>query len=531
MAITIIDDTLPVVPVLNPAFLRLSTDAMITTEAVYPKVTLEFLLTGPNATEVIEFENDLMGSITFTAIASSGTPTNTQFRIKSVGQTIDEWIDQTLVPDLKANHVFTTYFEVMGTEIPGPGKILIRSRTFDDITIPTNTLSNTITTIDNTQTQEVREPNFTVILEILLEKQYLSTAYEVVATLQLNPDDAQRIDNVDLSPHLEPYLSSDLPFFNLSDPSLARSVNAIKRFYYRYAERFGDPPATGDFTSSTLRHAWLAGIPLHKLDTELSTYVNSNPNKFLTWQSRTNPKVVTPTEHQFLYWLNQRDESHETFFPRVMADIYFTNGDTLLNQQLIAATDSNAIRKHRIAIVPAGYTQLDIGSIDPSKVVQRYEVWLEFPGDPIITLTEKFPFIVDYTNHPQSYTFAIPNSLGGLDWISTHGESILTLNNEKESILVDDFRARQVTEALLKEYANDSFTSFSVPICFGTKDEADRARDWLLSRKQAWIVGSDSYIPISINPGQVSPVSDQPGVYQVDIQFRHAFNDNNYGKL
>ncbi|WP_460504208.1 hypothetical protein, partial [Hymenobacter agri] len=146
------------------------------------------------------------------------------------------------------------------------------------------------------------KPNLSFLCEVWVEEVYLSNTFVCLGGTQEQPADAAGRTVFDAQALLDGYLQEHLPTLNQAGPSRADSL--FRRFYFRYAEKFGTPPVAAPLSSQVRHYVVLGGLDFYEapaagLDRWRAYQARVKP--FLTWEP--NDKAVLVSQPEYLYFM------------------------------------------------------------------------------------------------------------------------------------------------------------------------------------------------------------------------------------
>jgi len=253
------------------------------------------------------------------------------------------------------------------------------------------------------------KPNLSFINEVWVEQVYGSDNYDKIATEEHPSDDAAgtvfRGETF-----LDAFLKPHVPAYSLSDIELAEEL--FKRFYYRHTEKFGTPPVAAAYIQMDTNFVLLGGLSdLEFAAANFQSYFETN-KPFLNWEKA---KVVLPTQPDYLYYAVN---ATTITLVKVMAEVFFTDGTS----EIVAIYSKDGVASiFEVYCFPCGYDQLGLGDVDPTKVVERYNVWMVNQLD--VPVSEVRSFEVDWDYYPYVRFLMYQSALGGMSTIALTGKA------------------------------------------------------------------------------------------------------------
>lgn len=517
MAITVNSEPGTHAPVRNPVGVELETDNLVTTAGVKESHQMS-ITASPAANDVLTFAWN-GNSVAFTAKAS---PDNSGTQIQTQGaETLKEWVDTYLIPGMRQNYTLNEDFDIERTnDVATPVEVRVRAKltgaTYNlTITQTTGFVGFTLSELANGVT-EVQRTDFEILLDVYMEDDYASGTYIRLDQKEATPD-SDYIAIFRLEETLKPYLSHDKPSFNQA--TITRCSNIMKRYYYRYAEAFGEPQVVQKLSNPTLttKHVILAGYGYKDFpaSTFVANHITGNAGKkFLTTQPRT--KTITTTQQEYLYLYNTATSGTMT----IKLKVYYTDGtSSALTDKTTASAGYN-----QVYIFPVGYAQLAVAAVDSTKTVKYYEVYVY----DVDHSSETFTYYVDHKRYRLSRYFLFLNSLGGMDtlWCSGQEEEIGMEVSMEEARLVEEYNYA-ATDAQITAYNAEFRDTVKVHTGWKTKEYIDHLRDLLIS-EAIYEIGSAAYIPVRLKPFSGTLYWNKSNKYSLELEFATAFLNEAY---
>jgi hypothetical protein len=385
-----------------------------------------------------------------------------------------------------------------------------------NITATMNATGFSISSI-TTAVDYVVQDNHFINLDLWVENTLNSNSFTLLSTLAQQPTIAS--NRVDFS--LEDFLhamfnQSDTPAFNQNTITLC-SHNR-RRYYFTYYESFGTPPAVlRNYISAT--HTVFRGGTTRQEAAIFQNVITSwvhQTEQFLTWKP--NNSVVQTYAYEYLYYC--APVTVTTF--RVRFQVFFSDNTTSTHT---FATRSN-VNQFDTFIIPAGYTQLNIAAIDPTRTVVRYEVFLD-DGTPANEISLRRGFDLDYTQPLGFVQFIFSNPLSAMDVLTCTGNVVEQIKTE----MITTNRPYQRTTVL------DTGEQFQVspekanPIKVNTGPLTAAQTTWLesfLLAEYKFVIDPvmQQHVPIIITPGSFVKTDLLQDVFAIEFEYTPAFFDH-----
>jgi hypothetical protein len=352
------------------------------------------------------------------------------------------------------------------------------------------------------------KPNLSFVCEVWVEDVYLSGVFGPVGTLQEQPADRNGRTVFDAQVLLDGYLRDHLPALNQAQPSRADCL--FRRFYFKYAEKFGDPvPVAAPLLTQAQNYVVFGG--LDDFEVAAGTWFSSYQpavKPFLTWEP--NDKAVLPSQPEYLYFM-PLDYGLVSF--NVQVRVQFANARSA---QLVAATVTS-VRPFEVYCLPVGYRALGLdvfgalavagSDAAPSDVV-AWDVWVTDLQGVAHSEHRRYTLSTDYVARPRFFLYT--NSLGGQSTFACTGYANKALDVSAEE--ADRPRAAGADPLLGDTLTTDRFGVPTLSVSSGklSKEQLVTLQDFLLSKRVVLQAGG-VYFPGKVKAKSVPLDDDAPG--------------------
>jgi hypothetical protein len=312
---------------------------------------------------------------------------------------------------------------------------------------------------------EIKNENYTLILSVYVYNQeidtyapYLYDEFIKAKTYELEPL-ADSTADFYIESAIQPYFPNDvLPDWNQS--GMVVTTDLLKKFYYRYSEKYGTPAIQKSTVESSVIYALNGGINILDFNTK-SFYsdilLSGFSYKFLTWHPLT--KKLTKEQHDYLYFIDITEPTFATLrYAAKLVDGTNENID-------VTFTPTNQYDVH---IIPVGYNYVNGLAFTKDVVSYNVDIARLSHGIPIsekrsFTIIEETPLLAKY--------YLFKNSLGAYQSIMFDGEQI-------KGIAVDKLSANKILNFDDDETINENvvaITQFNISnkVYTGFKTQAD----------------------------------------------------------
>lgn len=509
----------------SPLVVGVRTDNHIETEEVRPSVGIVF--TGsPVAGESFTLEIVADGIyLTLTAVAANATPGRNEFRIKDVSQTLLEWYEDVLIPDLQASEVLSSFFTV---ELDAA--VIITKRTTGAFTAYNN-LSYCYFGPDTTDTDEELRPNYKLRLDVFVEEVYRSNAFDLVNTLALAPDgdgDAE----FDIAESVRAYLGVDIPPLDLENFKVRICTEMQKRVWTRAYEYYGDTPqAYYNNTTYLYGFVFKGGVPNDLFDAEydLRSGNDSAKRKFLTWL-RNHEKTVRVNDYEWLYFRYDDDST----FNKVRRIVTFADGTTTTDYVVLTASGSSGfadVERGDILMIATGYTQQDLATVSglhSDKTIKKYEFALVNSSN--VQICASFTYHVEYNyNNDYRKTFVFQNGWGACETLHTVQAVERTLGVDKELAEVATPHDFDYSKPAVLDVNVEAGKVFKVSTGGMAEGYILHLEELLRSHGFTGVIEDERIKPVVIIPGSFDLGKEDDDLFTLSFSYRYARREDNFG--
>lgn len=385
----------------------------------------------------------------------------------------------------------------------------------------TDTFVNGAFSTTTTGTDKTYNPNFFILVDVYVEEVHLSGTYTRLYSRYLKPDSSSECE-IDISEQLHGFLREQLaaPSYNQSAYSNPTATN--KRYYITYCESFGTTPVAYATTASAVKRVIKGGLkhefwPLYSSDfrTLFIGIPVTGTSKFLT--TRNIKRYTTQVAHEYL-----------TFVPgaaianaRLRAKVWYTNGTTTAT--VIASYAS--LGAGLTYIFPAGYTQLNLSSLEAGRTPARYFVYIDNSSG--IVKSETILYELQNSNYLDKY-FIYENSLGGFETLRTWGQAEYGVEIEKEEFSRIAGLNYAATDSDIISSDSNYRENTEVFTGFRSKKEALELIDFVNSRYCFQVTGG-KHVPVLIDKNTFSIYRDDNYAYALKFNYKPAYSQQNAG--
>lgn len=343
-----------------------------------------------------------------------------------------------------------------------------------------------------------------LVARIFIEEVYGSGSYTQLPDIYHDVDgDGSAIFHIGAA--LEDYFETiKTDIFSIS--AITKDNYSLKKYYVEFYEWDGSSLSSAE-TSST-RYLLYGKLdyqdwPNHTFITTLTSntdYLNNIGTKIRTWQ----------TAKHYLYFLNHVSGTNDIV---LKATIYYTDKS---NETQTIDTYSDAAQ-YDVLIVPAGFTQLDLGTYSGSKTAYKYELNL-WNGSTQVGKTITF----EIGNKPWwGKQFLFRNNYGVLEAVIAEGKEESEVKADFETskkrtqydYAATDFEYVQRVKSRTKEYKCNIGPLLQT--------EAEHLEEML--NDKLFKVGDDKLIPCNILSKSIKPYDEDEDLQVVELKYQYAF--------
>lgn len=220
------------------------------------------------------------------------------------------------------------------------------------------------------------------------------------------PDDTGKF-GFQLQGILHAFLQSAVPAAN----NITRGSQAVLNFQVEVKEFWGEPATFKRVALDGKHFAFLGGIDPRRAP---SLNYFGQTTRFQTWAPSV--KLVGPGQEDYLSLLTALAGHSDSVYLHARIN-WDDNTSTQHNLSQAVAVANTFLH------LPAGFTQLNLASKNPTKKAISYALWVSGSVDPANPLrrSEERTYLLDYNNYPTARTFLYLNSLGGWETIRCTG--------------------------------------------------------------------------------------------------------------
>lgn len=260
--------------------------------------------------------------------------------------------------------------------------------------------------------------NYSANFQVWIEEVYNSNVWKALPAFEGQPDENRRT-RWDLHTLLRPYLGHDWPTYGATGLRVLDKL--LRRYYVNRWEQYGDPPSPQVLGRGNICRAWYAGarqIEQNQMPNIWSLIRrNDVQNPFLTHRGRGGRHEVSAPQDVYLAWYRRVAKANDSQID-LRCKVYYTDG-TDASTTLWTDTNGSGYTQWTVGQWNVGFDRNNLGALEPTKVPEKYEVWLRLPNGSALSETHTF-WLVD-TDANEQY-IELVNSLGVVESVRTTGE-------------------------------------------------------------------------------------------------------------
>ncbi|MES2590914.1 MAG: hypothetical protein V4608_03430 [Bacteroidota bacterium] len=510
-------ETSPALFVLSkcPMYMTLETDAYV----VDPGAKAALALSTVDLTENIAGDsfNFKWADETVIMTIVAGTPdgSGTQVPAWVLGQS-ETYYATVLVTHFKNNYLLSENFDIMVFSFLGLISVIFLAKNYGieyDLGAETTVTGTGYDLLGTIPVAYVVQDNYKMFVDVYVEVAHKNGTYTKVGTQELDPDEFNMC-GFDLSKMVNSKLEYQLPSYNEVTPQ--RNTQTMKRFYTRYAEKYGSPVTIKKVYETAPIEALKAGFNFLQFQLSYSQIDNHYiANKlFLTRQPRA--KKISAIQREYLHWI-----SPDTTTANVVlaVKIYKDDGTTATSYGTPVSSGPKEMRRFA-----SGYDQR-VASLFPLvlfSTVIKYEVWVEGNwGSGYVVASEVFTFICDKDYYRDERYFLFTNSDGGIDTFRATGLKVETTQLEGDVLNINS------RSPVTGEYVEANIQSKSTVVQNSghLNREQNKWLDDMFLAEQKWEVIDGGFVPITFLTKEKPFDESQNKPFSFEFEYFYSFDN------
>jgi hypothetical protein len=438
-----------------------------------------------------------------------------QFHDNSGAGTLNGWV-ALLANDLKANYIIARYYDLVIVD----NVITITAKTegtdySQEFTAGAG-IDCVATETDKAGIDRTVRAFYAIVLLLYCND-------KLITELLLNIDD-EGLAETDVSEYLKAYLSQDFQWPESDAEFIYARTGAIKSWYFRYGEKWGDDDYRSLILSSTyyVMYGGVSWMQQAKYNSDVSSFwAKLQYNQyFLSWAPLT--RYIGPAEPVKLYFINH---SAATTL-KLKAKLYTASTNSTSTVDSVAGIADKAMYEFILSPAKVNYAGLS------TETLVKIEVWMDNESD--VRVSEIRTFYLDYSHYEHTRYFIFRNSLGAFEIIRTTGLMTRKEDYSREVAAMDpdsDYTSKDREEISV---LNKEQQKFNVALGWLKRyASADEFRNWLrdftLSKEVYQAIGN-TLKPVRLTGSSFDHGKDRDMLQSFSFDFTNAFTDEHFTK-
>lgn len=440
-----------------------------------------------NETLTVEYEEPDGTTTTVVFTAKAVYDNENEIPDNSFGGTDSEyWI---AVKDrVKKHRLIAPFFTVYLIASPSQKLVIIEKTGDPDWTV---TVTNTggFTVNDVAATADATPDNYRPLLDVFLERTYLTGDYTLAAQLQGAQESGTGYVYFDLSSVLTAECRAAraeplVPEWGTSAPALADN---FRRWYFRYTEEYGSPVERQDWQPSLLKMCVDGGVSQALFAEGDFLGAMDEENSLLTWMP--DGRKIGVNQPEYMAWFNNGGTL--TVYVRVL---WYDITDGSASSPTSYYTPGLAVQHGEVALFPVGPAMF---GLDAEPNAYKYTVTVGYTAIGFSALSQTRTYYIDRDYYESERYVQYLNGLGVPETWRCRGEIGKRLKVERQT-------AEKPLLPGYNELASDRFQHSRVwdneliyRTGYLTKAEAEALQELLIAG-EVYDVSADGYIPLQI---------------------------------
>ncbi|MFH0756918.1 MAG: hypothetical protein V2B15_06510 [Bacteroidota bacterium] len=302
--------------------------------------------------------------------------------------------------------------------------------------------------------------------------------------------------------------------------SLIHKRNNLRKSYHiAVYEKYGNPLTTHGSNAGTLRYVLpgkISDLRMGQLNDQSTSWWDIIQAQMFFLTNAPRVKTTDPWASERLFYIVSQGSS-----AKMDLNIKITYTDSTTKEIVRESTGSIAV--YDVYEIITSFSTLGIHFLDPSKTIEKYEIWLTDNSSAIIS--EVYTYLVDHNRHDNSRYFLFSNGYKMIEGARFTGMSkteakseymSLSVNLEKDYGVKDPSASKSdIRETEYREVSSEWLTS----------EEINWLREMVLSREVYEIVNGEP-VRIFIETDSVIPNEDNRNFKALVLSYRFAHPDS-----
>jgi len=438
-----------------------------------------------------------------------------QFHDNTLLGTLNEWV-ALMATDLKANYLIARYYDVDVTDAAITITAKENGADYSQEFTAGAGIDCVATETNKTGTDRTLQAFYAIVVLLYCDDEF-------VTELLLNIDE-EGLAEVDVSEYLKAYLEQDFQWPESESEFIYARADAIKSWYFRYGEKWGDSDYRGMTLSSTYYVmqggvSWMQQAKYNNDDSSYWAKLCYN-QYFLSWAPLT--RYIGTEEPVKLYYINH---SAATTL-KVKAKLYTASANSTITVDSVAGVADKAMYEFILSPAKVKYTGIS------TETLVKIEVWIDNESD--VRVSEIRTFFIDYSHYEHTRYFIFRNSLGAFEILRTTGLMAKVDDYSREVAAMSPETGYTSKEREELSVMNMEQQKFTVAVGWMSRyASADEFRNWLrdfaLSKEVYQAIGN-TLKPVRLTGSSFDHGKDRDTITGFSFEFVNAFTDEHFTK-
>ena len=444
---------------------------------------------------------------------------------------------------LKLNYILRSNYDIILGDVTNSERLITLTAKETgskwSLSFGANTITGLSMLSNQGGTDAVERDNFSIVCSIWIDQTVTIQGGNaphptgvIMPQLHKIAEDLKSVDSdgkaiFDISEYLRSFIKTKLEgpqlftYPEVATQNLAVWNNLVLPYYVSFAERYSN--ATRMLVFDTIRYAITGG-----LSRELLSFYNDqgtdyfslsdNLKRFLTWAPVV--KTTDKTQMEKLSFFLCGDNHPYSY--RLAIRVKFSDG----SYSSYYGSDCDSCSTPTLLEIMVGYDHLGLSSLDVTRDVESWEVWLEDRLGNVISEIRKY--ILDTDAYEHERTFLLRNSFGRYDTIRFLGTGEITMAYERNAGDVVSDEVITCFNGPSKNFETWETQSFKADSGFVSQQMRDYLRELLITT-EAYEVVQGLLFPIVLKSVKISPfATDGVYLYNLQVEYDRAYNDQYY---
>jgi len=509
MAITILKQAPTVCRVKNPVIFNLQTNNQYSSAGFNEVFIIQYAL-DPDENDTLEFGVNQQLFV-FTHKTS---PNNSGTQIPRRGALSIENYVKSVVEYLRRNYTMNNWFFIEAIEILGTWCIRFTSRVKSQAYTFMSFASTNGRFVFYSQIggfDPIKRPNFHIVLQVWVK----TASGDVLAGEEWIKPDADGNARFNVSEYLQPLI---VPEFRWPSVNIATNYpNLLRRFFIRYGEAWGDPPAVQGMVESSE----MIAIPGKENDYTFEEKYRQNDTNWSTYRTTFNVLGEFLTNQPRVKFI-RKDDHERLFLPFVPESgftgvlfvwkIEYTDGTTTTYSKNSSYNQDCVIEYN-----PSIYIHL-LENIQPSKEIAKYDFYIRRPGGAIIS--DIFTFHINQEPEQHEHRLLIHSEKGGFDLVTLTGVKEIEGQYERDELIEGPSLENPMKRRKRFNYNTIGQDKIKANTGHLSLDKLNWLKEMFSAEEYGcWEIVNNELYPVNITSTSSSKVKDKDFTWQMTIEY------------